>query len=43
MIKREECLVLRIENNDRVKAGDSENERIWNVQIEAFTIIENRN
>ena len=41
MISREECLVLRIENSDRAKAGDSENERMGNAQIDAFTRMEN--
>ena len=42
MIAREEYLVLRIENSDREKTGDSENERMEKVQIDACMIIENR-
>ena len=42
MIARVECLVLIIENSDRVKSGDSENERMGKVQIDACMRIENR-
>ena len=39
---REECIVLRIENSNRSKVGDSENERMGKVQIDACVRLENR-
>ena len=42
MIAREECLVLRIENSDRVKVTDSENARVGKVQIDVCKKMENR-
>ena len=41
MIATIECLVLIIENSDRAKAGDSDNERMRKVQIDACMRIEN--
>ena len=40
-ISREEHLVLRIENGDRVKVGRSKNEWIGKVKINACVTIEN--
>ena len=41
MIAREECLVLRIENSNRPKVDDSENERMGKVQIDTCMRMEN--
>ena len=42
MIAKEKFLVLRIDNSDREKAGDSENERIGKMQIDSYMRMENR-
>ena len=42
MIERPDCLVLRIENADRAKVDDSENERMGKVKIDAHMRMENR-
>ena len=42
MIAREECLILRIENRNRAKLGDSDDERMGKVQINACMRMDNR-
>ena len=39
---RVECLVLRLDKSNRIKVGDSENERIRKVQIDACMRMDNR-